>query len=75
MLRRAGSEFTPPEFLDVRVYVYGDAAFMTSRNLLQATFEGRDRSGELALTAIWVRRDGRWQLVRRRAGNLVAGAA
>src|SRR5262245_45947445 len=54
----------PPAFLDARVQVYGDVALMTSRNLLRATFDGADWSGELYLTDVWVRRDGRWQVVR-----------
>ena len=75
MLERVGRDVTLPEFLDVRVRVYGDAALMTSRNILWATFDGKDWSGELYLTDVWVRRDGRWQLVRRHASNLVPGAS
>ena len=75
MLHHVGRDFTPPEFLDVQVRVYGDAALMTSRNILRATFDGKDWSGELYLTDVWVRRDGRWQLVRRHASNLVPGAS
>jgi hypothetical protein len=29
--------------------------------------DGRDVSGELHVTDVWVRRDGRWQIVRRHA--------
>ena len=75
MLQRVGRDVTPPEFLDVRVHVYGNTALMSSRNILRATFDGKDWSGELYLTDIWVRRDGRWQLVRRHASNLVPGAS
>jgi ketosteroid isomerase-like protein len=75
MLQRVGRDVTLPEFLDVRVQVYGDAALMTSRNILRATFDGKDWSGELYLTDVWVRRDDRWQLVRRHASNLVPGAS
>ena len=75
MLERVGRDFTPPAFLDVRVQVYGEAAVMTSRSILQATFDGKDWSGELYLTDVWLRRDGRWQLVRRHASNLVPGAS
>ena len=75
MLHRVGPGFIPPDFLGVRVRVYGDTAVMTSRNLLQATFDGKDRSGHLALTDVWVRRDGRSLFVRRHASNLVTGAA
>jgi ketosteroid isomerase-like protein len=75
MLHRVGPGFTAPAFLDVRVRVYGAAAVMTSRNLLRATFDGKDWSGDHALTDVWVWRDGRWQIVRRHASALVAGAS
>jgi ketosteroid isomerase-like protein len=74
MGRRVGGD-TPPEFLDVRVRLYGDAALMPARTLLRATFDGKDWRGELYLTGVWVRRDGRWQLVRRHASDVVPGAA
>lgn len=75
MLHRVGADFTPPEFLDVRVFVYGDVAVMMSRNVLRATFDGKDWSGDHALTDVWVRRDGRWQIVRRHSSNLVVGVS
>ena len=75
MLHRVGPGFRAPEFLDVRVQVYGDAAVMTSRNILQATFDGKDWSGDHALTDVWVRRNGRWQIVRRHSSKLVPGAS
>ncbi len=73
MGHRVGGEESP-RFLDVQVRVYGGVALITSRNVLRATFDGRDWSGELYLTDIWVRRDGRWQVVRRHASNAVPGA-
>ena len=73
MGQRVGGD-EPPRFLDVRVRVYGDTALMTSRNVLRATHDGKVWSGELYLTDVWVRRDGRWQLVRRHASNVVPGA-
>jgi ketosteroid isomerase-like protein len=75
MLHRVGPDFTPPEFLDVCVLVAGEVALMTSRAMLRATFDGKDWSGNVALTDAWVRRDGRWQVVRRHSSNLVAGAS
>jgi ketosteroid isomerase-like protein len=70
--RVGGTE--PPAFLDPRVLVVGDAALMTSRNSLRATFDGEDWSAEVFLTDVWVRRGGRWRLVRRHASRVVPGA-
>jgi ketosteroid isomerase-like protein len=64
----------PPVFLDVRVRIYGEVVLMTSPNLLRAAFDGKDWSGELYLTDVWTRRDGRWQIVRRHASDVVPGA-
>ena len=47
--------------------VYGNTAVCVSRYRQQARLEGRDVSGPLHVTDIWIRRDGRWQIVRRHA--------
>ena len=47
--------------------VYGSTAVVVSRYRQQAAFDGRDLSLALRVTDVWVRRDGRWQIVRRHA--------
>jgi hypothetical protein len=47
--------------------IYGNTAVVLSRYRQQALVDGRDASGELRITDVWVRRDGRWQIVRRHA--------
>jgi hypothetical protein len=51
--------------------VYGDTAVLVSRYRQTARLEGRDLSYRMHVTDIWVRREGRWQIVRRHAS--VAG--
>ena len=58
------------EFNDVKVNVYGETAVMRSRYKQSATVFGKDRSGELLLTDVWVKRDGRWQIVARHSSFL-----
>ncbi len=53
------------EFFDVQVRVYGEAATMRSRIKQSATVFGKDRSGEMLVTDVWVKRDDRWQVVAR----------
>jgi len=53
------------EFDDVRIHVYGDTAVMRSRYRQSATVFGKDRSGTMLVTDVWVKRDGRWQVVAR----------
>jgi hypothetical protein len=51
--------------------VYGDTAVLVSRYRQTARLDGRDVSALLHVTDIWVRRDSRWQIVRRH-GTLAA---
>ena len=53
------------EFDAVQVHIYGDTAVMRSRYTQKATYQGRDRSGQFLVTDVWIRRDGRWQVVTR----------
>jgi len=47
--------------------VYGDTAVIVSRYRQTATLDGRDVSARLHVTDVWIRRDARWQIVRRHA--------
>lgn len=47
--------------------VYGNMAVVVSRYRQTAKVGDRDASGALRITDVWVRRDGRWQIVRRHA--------
>ena len=47
--------------------IYGDTAVLVSRYRQAARLDGRDLSHAMHVTDIWVRRDGRWQIVRRHA--------
>jgi len=47
--------------------VYGDTALVLSRYEQTARLDGRDVSARMHVTDVWVRRDGRWQIVRRHA--------
>ena len=47
--------------------VYGSTAVVVSRYRQEATLAGRDLTARLRVTDVWVRRDGRWQIVRRHA--------
>ena len=47
--------------------VYGDTGVCVSRYRQEARFGDRDLSGTMHVTDIWVRRESRWQIVRRHA--------
>lgn len=52
-------------FDDVKIRLYGETAVMRSRYTQSATVFGKDRSGQMLITDVWVKRDGRWQVVAR----------
>jgi len=61
---------TPPssmkptfEIQDVQVHVYGDTAVMSSRGNYRAEANGQKITNSFRTTDIWLRRDGRWQLI------------
>ena len=48
---------------DVATRLLGDIAVMTFRSTARVTYQGNDLSGEYRESAVWARRDGRWQMV------------
>ena len=54
-------------YQEIDPQVYGNTAVVVSRYRQTASLGGRDASAELRITDVWVRRDGRWQIVRRHA--------
>ena len=54
---------------DVRIRIYGETAVMTGRFTAKARSAGKTEMIDERYTAVWVRQDGRWQLVAEQ-GNL-----
>lgn len=53
------------EFPHIDVRVYGDVAVAVCEYRQTATVRGEVRSGDFLITDVWVKRDGRWQVVAR----------
>ncbi len=53
------------DFGDILVHSYEGAAVVLASLDLRASVQGEDRSGSFALTDVWVKREGRWQVVAR----------
>ena len=51
---------------DLKVHVYDNAAVVTAGSTIKGTFDGKDISGTYRGTDMFVRRDGRWQVVATR---------
>jgi hypothetical protein len=47
--------------------IYGNTAVLVSRYNQVARYDGRDLTHRMHVTDIWMRRDARWQIVRRHA--------
>jgi uncharacterized protein (TIGR02246 family) len=48
---------------DIQVRVYGETAIVTGRVTEKGTFNGRSLNSQSRYTDLWVRRNGRWQVV------------
>ena len=48
---------------DMRVLLYGETAVVTGRVTTRQTVKGEERTGRSRFTDVFVRRDGRWQIV------------
>jgi hypothetical protein len=53
------------EFSDFVVHSYGEAGVVLANLELRGSVRGEDRSGSFALTDVWIKREGRWQVVAR----------
>ena len=66
----ASTSMTSFVLSDLKVHVYGDAAMVTGLNTTKATFLGKDTSGAYRFTDVFVKRDGRWQVVATHASRV-----
>jgi len=57
------------------IHVYGDFAVMTYRYVSRESSQGHDESGTFRLTRIFVKRDGRWQVVGGQENRIAAAVA
>ena len=48
---------------NVNVRVFGNAAVVTATQTEKSQFKGKDSGGKFQYTHVWVKRDGRWQVV------------
>ena len=68
-LNSAGFKLTGAASDDVRIRIYGETAVMTGRFTAKMESAGKTEMIDERYTAVWLRRDGRWQLVAEQ-GNL-----
>ena len=55
---------------DLKVRAYGDTAVTSYRMTAEATLEGTEIKRQFCITNVWMRREGRWQIVARHTANL-----
>jgi ketosteroid isomerase-like protein len=60
-----GGEFDLKSFelSDLKVHVYGDTAVVTGANAMKAVFKGKPIDGTFRFTDVFVKKNGRWQVV------------
>jgi hypothetical protein len=69
LLEAATGQYAIDEFAyhEIDPQIYGNTAIVVSRYRQTARLRDRDATGELRITDVWIRRDGRWQILRRHA--------
>jgi ketosteroid isomerase-like protein len=55
------------ERYDIRINVYGDTATATGSTRVDVVLKGEPRLFDLRFLDVWVKRDGRWQIVARQS--------
>ncbi len=62
-LKTGDLKFQSTKLDDMKVTVYGDTAVVTYGSTDKGTYKGNDISGKYRWTDVFVKRNGRWQLV------------
>ncbi len=59
-------------FDEIKVHAYGDTAVVTGRNTAKGQDNGKDIGGQFRYTRVYVKRQGKWQLVATQATRIPA---
>ena len=62
-IRTGAEKHSTNQMLECNVRLYGDAAVVTGLQTEVSVLEGRNGSGTISYTDVFVKRDGRWQVV------------
>jgi ketosteroid isomerase-like protein len=62
-LKSGDLKFQSASLDDAKVNVYGDTAIVTFGSTDKATYKGKDISGKTRWTDVFVKRNGKWQIV------------
>lgn len=57
------SKLTADDLSDMKVHVYGDTAVITGKAETKGTMGGKDATGQVMFTRVYVKKEGRWQAV------------
>ena len=61
--RSGQTKLTSDEVSDMKVRVYGDTAVVTGKADIKGTLGGKDATGQIMFTRVYVKKEGRWQSV------------
>jgi ketosteroid isomerase-like protein len=60
-------KFQSIELSDLKIHVYGNTAVVGGTETLKGTYKEQDISGKYRYTDVWVKRNGKWQVVASQA--------
>ena len=62
-IKNGGIKLEVDEPSDMKVRVYGNTAVVTGKNTLKGMVGGKDATGTVAFTRVWVKKGGKWMCV------------
>jgi ketosteroid isomerase-like protein len=62
-IKTGATSFKSIELSDKRIRTYGDSAVVTCRVAIEGQYSGQEGSGNYAVTTVWARTTGSWQMV------------
>ena len=62
-LKSGDIKLTANDVSDLKVRLYGNTAVVTGRADVKGTIGGKDATGALLFTRVYVKKDGRWESV------------
>jgi ketosteroid isomerase-like protein len=72
-IRSGDLDVTEFQTIDVQVRLYGDVAVVLGEHREKGTYRGKDTTGRYRWTEVFIKRDGRWQVVAGQIGKVEEG--
>jgi len=62
-IKSGQSKLSVDDISDMKVRVYGNLAIITGKSNVKGTLNGKDATGQMMFTRVWMKKGGHWQTV------------